>query len=250
MNQTTVSFTQGGSGNIIYNTGATFALGSNYYYTDYITVSSYKRMQYKRVGTSSTGVVTAGMAFYDTNKTYISGDPILINQSAFGYAYGLATVVVPEDAVYARFSYLRDTATYGNFEVYGIPEVFGIIVDNVQYLVGVEYDSMKRRFAHLEGPNTGVSILGRTIRDVLGSTYTYSMTIHALENYQEDYDTLYDLLTDTADYHNVSLPFGQGLLTFDAIIETADDTYKGYYNGQYRWDDLDVTFTPMQPQVV
>ena len=248
-----ISFSIGGTGAILYESGTVMSQSTSTSYTDYVNVSSYKAIQYKCMMTSSTsGTITIGMAFYDTNKTYISGDP-MVRGSSSGYAYGLKTLTIPSGAVYARFTAYKSGSSYetqyGTLEVYGFDENFGIIVDNTEYLVGLEYDSLKRKFSHVEGPNTGTSILGRTIRDILGSAYTYSMTIHGLEDYQRDYDQLYALLTDASDYHTVSLPFGQTLITFDAVIETADDTYKGYYNGQYRWDDLEVTFTPIEPQV-
>ena len=247
-----ITFTVGGTGAILYQNGGVMSLASNDSYTDYVDVSSYKAIQYKRMVTTSTGTIAIGMSFYDTSKNYLSGEA-MANGSTSGYVYGLRTLQVPTGAVYARFTMYKTDSTYetqyGKFELYGFDANFGIIVDNVQYLVGLEYDTLKRKFAHVEGPNTSTNILGTTIRDVLGSAYTYSMTIHSLEDHQEDYDKLYALLTDASDTHSVLMPFGQTVISFNAIIETADDTYKGYYNGVYRWDNLDVTFTPITPQV-
>ena len=121
----------------------------------------------------------------------------------------------------------------------------GIIVDGVRYTVGVEYESMKRSMLMKEGPNTGTSITGRDIRDILGSTYSYTMTIHPIKHYQAQYDTLFLIITNEKDYHTVTLPFGQGSISFDAKIDSVSDVYRGYHSGTHIWDNMDVTFTPI-----
>lgn len=81
--------------------------------TDYIDVSAYEALVYTRVSTTSTSAVQYGMAFYDSEKEYISGQRALYNQSE--YKYYLATVSVPEGAVYARFTAQR---AFGDVKVY------------------------------------------------------------------------------------------------------------------------------------
>lgn len=88
--------------------------------TGFIDVSAYAYLRYKRVASTDSAPVY-GMAFYDAEKAYLpdSGVRALTNASAFGYASDLADIVVPEGAVYVRFTTLADTTVYGEFEVYG-----------------------------------------------------------------------------------------------------------------------------------
>ena len=123
-----------------------------------------------------------------------------------------------------------------------------ITVDNTIYRVLVKYGSMKRSFELMEGNNTGTAISRRSIRDILGTNYTYRMTVLADPNYPEDYDNFYWKITEPVDYHSIVLPFGQSTITFQAKILSGEDVYTGYQTGYQRWDEMELTFEPMQPQ--
>lgn len=83
-----------------------------------------------------------------------------------------------------------------------------ITVDNVTYRVLVEYDTLKRSFELMEGDNHGTAISGRTIRDILGTNYTYSMTVRADPNYPSEYDAFYWKISEPVDYHQIMIPCG------------------------------------------
>lgn len=126
--------------------------------------------------------------------------------------------------------------------------VFGITLDNRLYQVLVEYESLKRTFSLEEGPNNGKAITGRPIRDILGTSYTYKLKIMLDPDHPEDYDAFYDQISAPVDYHTVSLPFNQGVMTFDAMIESGSDTYYGNDGQNQIWDQLELTFKPMDLQ--
>lgn len=130
-----------------------------------------------------------------------------------------------------------------------------ITVDNATYRVLVEYDTLKRSFELMEGDNAGTAISGRTIRDILGTNYTYTMTVRADPNYPADYDNFYRKISEPVDYHTITLssflestPYTASEITFQAKILSGEDTYKGYYMNRKYWDELEVTFEPMEPQ--
>lgn len=112
-----VPFTTAQTGKCIYYANGTVGNGDNYSVTDYIDVSKYGDVSYKRTGTTFSST-SAGMAFYDENKTYISGISSATSQQATGYTSGLYRATIPENAVYARFSMYTNSATYGVFELY------------------------------------------------------------------------------------------------------------------------------------
>lgn len=123
-----------------------------------------------------------------------------------------------------------------------------ITVDNVTYRVLVEYDTLKRSFELMEGKNAGLAISGKTIRDIIGTNYTYSMNVRADPDYPTDYDSFYYKISEPVDYHTVTLPFAQTTITFNAKIISGNDVYKGFYADYKRWDELELKFQPMQPQ--
>lgn len=90
------------------------------YATNYIDISKFSKIKYKRTGTTY-ATTQAGMAFYsDKNEgSYISGIRAAISQSASGYVSELYEAIVPYGAKYARFTVYKDTITYGDFAVYG-----------------------------------------------------------------------------------------------------------------------------------
>ena len=77
--------------------------------TDYIKIDKYNQIIYsRRCSTSQADIVSAtlGMAFYNSEKVYISGQPQINKQSSNGY---IATLIdVPTNAVYARFTAFPD----------------------------------------------------------------------------------------------------------------------------------------------
>ena len=99
---------------IKYSTGELSTL-STMSATGYINVRGFKALTYKRI--CATTSQTYGMAFYAADKTYISGQRCKINVSAL--AYEDTVIEVPANAVYARFTTINDTTTYGNFAVTG-----------------------------------------------------------------------------------------------------------------------------------
>lgn len=127
-------------------------------------------------------------------------------------------------------------------------QTLGLTVDGTNYRVLIEYDTMQRGFELTEGPNNGTAITGRAIRDIIGTSYTYSMTIHPDPSYPSEYDTLYQVLSSPVDYHSITLVYGQTTITFDAKILSGSDKYKGYYGGYQRWDEMTINFEPMEPQ--
>ena len=119
---------------IVYSSGA-ISSSSSYCCTDYIDVSKYEELEYKRTGTTA-GSTDAGMAFYDSSKVYISGIQSRTSQAQSGYGQNLYRTKVPKNAKYARFTVHKDTATYGDFKLYGINP----FISAVSYAVGKQWE--------------------------------------------------------------------------------------------------------------
>lgn len=124
---------------------------------------------------------------------------------------------------------------------------FGITVDGVHYAVHVDYESIKRNFEILEGFNSGMMLSGRQTRDVLGTGYSYSMTIEPDPAQPEQYDALYEVLTAPQESHMVTLPYGQSEITFEAMIESGSDILRGKAGRAKLWKELQVNFRFVEP---
>ena len=135
-----IPFTSGGTGHYLKYADGTVGSESTatWGWTDYVDVSQYISIKYKR-GKSTISNPAVGMAFYNSNKTYITGIQNAKNQSSAGYASELYKTDVPSNAVYARFSYYVDTTTYGDFAIYGeskIVEAVDTISNSTSKLIG------------------------------------------------------------------------------------------------------------------
>lgn len=111
------------SGGYVKYTDGTITSTSSNSYTDFIDISKYKQILFKRT-TSTASSPTAGVAFYDANKEYISGIQAVKSMPEYGYFDELTEAAIPGNAVYARFTGWVDTETYGEFELYGVNNIY------------------------------------------------------------------------------------------------------------------------------
>lgn len=123
-----------------------------------------------------------------------------------------------------------------------------ITIDGVEYRVKILYPSRLISFEIVEGNNTGLSLSFRTIRDVAGTRYNYTMTVKADRQHPEDFDAFLEAISAPVDYHRVIMPYGQKTLEFDAAVRAGSVTDYGVSAGKRRWDDLELTFEAMEPQ--
>lgn len=119
---------------------------------------------------------------------------------------------------------------------------------NLAYRVRVVYESLSRSFSIVEGPNGGTAITARTIRDIIGTKYAYEMNIEPDPRYPEDYDAFYEAISAPVESHTVEMPYGSGVMKFEAMIVSGEDTYAGILINRNAWKGLRVQFKPILPQ--
>lgn len=126
----------------------------------------------------------------------------------------------------------------------------GLTMDGVHYRVRVVFDSLKRSFDLLSGPNAGEMLTGRKERDLLGTAYSYQLKVQPDPRFPQDYDAFYQSISAPVDTHTITLPFGQGTITYEASVESGQDAYHGKTGTARRWRDLTVNFDYTEPQRV
>lgn len=123
-----------------------------------------------------------------------------------------------------------------------------IVMDGTTYRVRVVFDSMRRSFELREGPNAGDMLSGRHERDLLGTGYGYTMQVEPDPAYPEDYDAFYEAISAPVDSHQITLPYGQTTITYEAMVESGRDTYAGILGGKKRWKGLQINYRPIELQ--
>ena len=121
-------------------------------------------------------------------------------------------------------------------------------VDGTAYNVLIPRDGLKRSGQILDGDNAGRLQTGRMERDIIGTYYNYTLQIDTKGLSVSDYDALYEVLTAPADYHVVTLPYGQSTITFDAYVSGVEDTLVMAQDTRTTWGGMTVNFVAMSPK--
>ena len=124
--------------------------------------------------------------------------------------------------------------------------MFGAILDGVTYNLRVTYETLRRSFRIADGDNAGNMLSGYYQRDVIGTYYDYEMTVEADPNDPATYDNFYEAITAPVDSHEITLPYGQGTITFHAMVTEGEDYYRGTVGRKKRWGSLRVLFTAIE----
>lgn len=120
-----------------------------------------------------------------------------------------------------------------------------VTIDNTSYDVGVIRITRK---ASQKVESLGTTLDLRKHYDVKGTYYDYEVEFHPRKMSRDDYDTLYEVLTDATESHVVTLPYGQTTITFEARVTTTDDVMLAKYGNKVYWGGIKVTFEALTPQ--
>ena len=123
-----------------------------------------------------------------------------------------------------------------------------IVMDGTTYILRVQYETIGRSFRLEDGENAGKMISGLYERDLVGTYYDYSMTVEPEPGSEADYDAFYEAISAPVSSHSITMPYGQGTMTFDAMVYEGTDLYRGMVAGQRKWAGLQVTFSAKGPQ--
>lgn len=124
--------------------------------------------------------------------------------------------------------------------------MFGVILDGVTYNLRVTYETLRRSFRIEDGDNAGNMLSGYYQRDVIGTYYDYEMTVEADPNDPATYDRFYEAISAPVNSHEITLPYGQGTITYNAMVTEGEDYYRGSVGGKKRWGMLRVLFTAIE----
>ncbi len=122
-----------------------------------------------------------------------------------------------------------------------------LIIDGHDYSDNV-FTSVRRTADVRDTDLSGDMLDGTYHRDLMGVYFDYEMKILCKLYDAQTRDTLYELLVQAVESHEITLPYNNTTMTFRAYIQTVkDDLYRIDSNGTI-WRNLTVTFKAQEPQ--
>lgn len=117
---------------------------------------------------------------------------------------------------------------------------------------GVEFNAivteLNRRAEIKESKLSGDVKSGRYFRDIVGTYYSYDITIATNGLSRVEYDALYQVLTAPVESHTVKFPYGQEELEYECYIETVEDSLKRIADTGAEWTEMTIDFIAIAPQ--
>lgn len=123
------------------------------------------------------------------------------------------------------------------------------VIDGIGYSSDkIVIKSITRNFEILDGENAGRTASGRMIRDIIGTFYNYSMTFKAKSIKPEEYETLFEILSQPVDFHQISLPFGNKTITQKMYVTSGSDNLIRFKkDGENTFGEISVNFISEKP---
>lgn len=120
-----------------------------------------------------------------------------------------------------------------------------IVIDGTSFDVGIVRITRK---ASQKLENLGTTMDLRKHYDVRGTYYDYEVEFATKQMNLSAYDNLYEALTTPQESHEVTLPYGQSTLTFNARVSVASDVLLKSFTDFKKWGSIKVTFEALTPQ--
>lgn len=125
-------------------------------------------------------------------------------------------------------------------------------INGVSFDVDVAISNIEETFNVLDGENAGRVMSGRMIRDIIGTYIGHKVTFFNGKS-QEDFDALWNYLVEHSvdDYVTLEVADGQSTISYEAYYTSGTRRLPdgAVIDGTNRWDELEVSFVPMDAQV-
>lgn len=123
-------------------------------------------------------------------------------------------------------------------------------INGNRFDVGVSISDYEESFNVLDGENAGRVMIGRMIRDIIGTYIGHKITFFNNGN-TAAFDNLWDYLVAHSVDDSVQLEAadGQTSISYEAYYTSGSRRMKRASGGVNFWDELEVNFIPMDAQV-
>lgn len=123
-------------------------------------------------------------------------------------------------------------------------------INGVSFDVTVAISAIEESFNVLDGENAGRAMTGRMVRDIIGTYIGHKVTFFNGKS-NDDYDALWDYLIAHSVDDSVMLEAadGQSSISYEAYYTSGTRKIRAAQGGVNYWDEIEVNFIPMDPQV-
>lgn len=103
-------------------------------------------------------------------------------------------------------------------------------------------------FEILEGENSLTLLSGEESPDILGTCYDHTLSVEPDPQYPGDYDSFFQAISAPVASHTITMPHGQGTITYRARVTGGSHVSRYVMAGVRRWSGLQVQFKALAPQ--
>ena len=116
--------------------------------------------------------------------------------------------------------------------------------------VDVAISDLEESFNVLDGPNAGRAMNGGMIRAIIGTYIGHKITFFNGKS-NKDFDALWDYLVahSVDDYVQLEAADGQSSISYAAYYTSGTRRIRNVDGGVNYWDELEVSFVPIDAQV-
>lgn len=123
-----------------------------------------------------------------------------------------------------------------------------VMIDGQYFNILIPEGGIKRSFAVTDTDKAGRVLTGAMQRDIIGTFYNYTIQFETRNLSPDEYDDLYRILSAPVDSHNITVPYGQTVLNFNAYVTGGEDTLNRIRKNTNDWSGLSINFIAMEPQ--
>lgn len=124
-------------------------------------------------------------------------------------------------------------------------------------LNGIEFDaevaisSYNRNFNVLDGENAGRVMIGRMVRDIIGTYIGHKIKVFRRGDNYEGLDKFWDYLVEHSvdDSVMIEAADGQSVIAYEAYYTSASQDIERVDGSVNYWGEIEITFIPMEAQV-
>lgn len=123
-------------------------------------------------------------------------------------------------------------------------------IDGRYFDIFIPQDGIKRSAQILDSSETERKMDGSLHRSIIGTYYNYTIDIRTDNLSTEEYDELFDLISQPEVSHEITVPYGQTSKTFNAYISSVEDSLKRIENGKCYWAGMQLKFIAIDPAIL
>lgn len=126
-------------------------------------------------------------------------------------------------------------------------------INGISFDVNVAISDYEETFTVLDGKNAGRAMTGRMVRDVIGTYIGHKVTFFNKggKKGNEAFDDLWNFLKTHSVDESVMLEAadGQNQIKYEAYYTTGSRRIRNVSGGINYWDELQISFVPMEAQI-